>query len=535
MKFIMMSDTHYISRSMVPDGDSETLLNIAVTEQALYQAAEETDTIIISGDLTDRGDRPSHEELVKILRDIKSKGKNVYVIFATHDFNHHHAFVRKHGDTAAKFRSEPWMNPYFDPEGVSFRELVKPEFSHLSEEECTPALVESCTPEEIWELYREFGREQAISADDGSFSYCVDLDENTRCLMLNDIFRNEEGLKDKSPSFTPSCFRWMKKMIDEARWEGKYIFAVTHHPLAPTVPLHRVGTDNRNLRSPLTGHLLADLGLDLVFCGHAHASVVNCLTSDKGSRLWQILTPSVRFYPPVYRRVELDGAAHTVSYEITDIKTPSGLKIAESDLREHYYRQFYQQYYREYSSIKPPLDKLVKNGRVKDIYFLIRKNAGLTASEYAAVKDRKLYDMIVNAVFNMLTGDGAYTPETVEYRLMMSIAALADSVIDAQPFMDIRGKSLQGYTVAQLFETVLFKNGISDNKAVLDLTSAPKETVKTPEFSSHAGDILMTALCVIAVPLSLLLPPAAAIGLPVKTVLKKLNLKKHPPVIKDRY
>ena len=76
MKFVMMSDTHYISRRMIADkSDAETMLQPAVTEQALRQAAENADTIIISGDLTDDGDRPSHEDFIKLLRELKAQGK----------------------------------------------------------------------------------------------------------------------------------------------------------------------------------------------------------------------------------------------------------------------------------------------------------------------------------------------------------------------------------------------------------------------------------------------------------------------------
>ena len=524
----MLSDIHYISRRMVCDqNDTETLIHIATAEQALFQAAEESETIIISGDLTDDGDRYSHEDLVEILRRLKAMGKKIYVIFATHDFHHHRAFVRMHGDTQAQFKEKPWELPFFNPENVRYKDFVKPEYSHLTEEECTPKLVESCTPEEIWEMYREFGRDQAISSDDGSFSYCVDLDENTRCLMLNDIFRNEEGLYDKSATFTPSCFRWIKTEIDKAKEEGKFIFVCSHHPFMPSVPLHRLGTTNRNLRSPAAGHMLADMGINLAFTGHTHINCMNFLESEKGNLLCNLMTASVRFYPPTYRKIDLDGNGKILSYETVDVKK-ADIDINEETLREYYYKEFYADYLRKYTNIKPPFNKIVAEGKVGEYLFPFKRKAKLTDEEWASLKNKKLFDFVTSAIFNMVTGDGKFTPETPEYRLFMSFAAVADSIIDAQPFYDIRKKSLGGYTVRETVESLLFKNGLPDNKATVDFTVKPQKIIKTPDVKSHAGEILMAAVCVAAIPLSLLVPPAVAVGLPIKTVLKKLQLKKTP-------
>ena len=536
MKFAMLSDTHYISRRMLCDkNDKETLLKIAASEQALKQAAELSDTIIISGDLTDDGDRYSHEDFVKLLRKYKEAGKKIYVIFATHDFHHHRAFVRMRGDTKAEFKECPWEQPYFNPEGVRYKDYVKPGFSHLTEEECTPKLVESCTPEEIWEMYREFGYDDAVSADVGSFSYCIDLDENTRCLMLNDIFRNEEALHDISATFTPSCLRWMKTVLDDAKKEGKFVFVCSHHPFMPTVPIHRLGTSKRNLRSPAAGHMLADMGINLAFTGHTHASCVQFLESDKGNVLCNVMTASTCYYPPCFRMVDLDGAGGRIDYEVIDVTTPEGAEFPEPTMRDHFYKLFYEDYFRQYSSVKPPLDKIVKEGRVKDFAFLFKKKAGLTDSEYDELKDKKIFDLATDIIFNMITGDGKFTPETPVYRLMMTAAAAADSIVDAQPFSDIRKNVFKGYSVRQIVEDMLFKNGVPDNKASFDFTVKQGKTVKTPQYDSCAGDILMTVLCVLAVPLSLLAPPVIAAGLPIKTVMKKIKLKKNPSKPLMRY
>jgi len=527
MKFAMMSDTHYISRRMIADpNDKEIMLQPAVTEQAVLQAAEKNDVIFIIGDLTDRGDRYSHEDFAAFLRTVKEKGKKIYVIFATHDFHHHKAYVQKFGEKT-NYKSHPWDAPWYDIDKMQARDLVCDEFSSLSEEECRPQLVEALSPDEIWEIYKEFGPDEAYSVQRESYSYCLDLDEKTRCLMLNDIFRNEEAIKDKSPTYSPACFKWIKQMYDEAQRDGKYIFACSHHPFLPAVPAHRLGagTENRDMRSPIVGHTLADMGFDLVFSGHSHFCNTGYLKSPAGNLLFDITAPSVRFYPPAYRNVELDSENRRIKYDCEYINTPDSVEIEEESLFEHYHMDFYNQYYRKITGSSDLVKKIMDNLCVKDIYFLVKKTAKLSQSEYESVKNRKMFDVIIDTAFNMLIGDGKYTPDTPEYKVMMSLCAKLDSIIDTQPFADIRKKYLGGYSISQIIEPMLFNNSVSDREADFDFTKEPEKRIETPKYTSYAGDVVMAIIYAIAVLVSGTAPVIAAVSIPLLTIKKKLNSK----------
>ena len=120
MKFAVLSDTHYISRRMIADPDNKELnMQPAVTEQAILQAAKEADLLLITGDLTDRGDRYSHEDFSAFLNEVKAKGTKIYVLFATHDFNHHKTYTRKFGEKI-RYKSEPWAKPWVDMKNILF-------------------------------------------------------------------------------------------------------------------------------------------------------------------------------------------------------------------------------------------------------------------------------------------------------------------------------------------------------------------------------------------------------------------------------
>ena len=163
MRFAMMSDTHYISRRMITDKtDKELMLQPAVTEAAVLQASKDCDVLFIVGDLTNSGERFSHEDFSAFLREVKQNGTKIYVIFATHDFHHHKAYVRKHGGKI-EYKSTPWDSPWFDIENADWKSLVKDEFSSLPEEELIPELVPALSPEEIWEIYMDFGPNDAYS------------------------------------------------------------------------------------------------------------------------------------------------------------------------------------------------------------------------------------------------------------------------------------------------------------------------------------------------------------------------------------
>ena len=52
----------------------------------LLCADTSTDIVVLAGDTTRDGELASHAEFIEMLRDLKKRGKRVYVITATHDY-----------------------------------------------------------------------------------------------------------------------------------------------------------------------------------------------------------------------------------------------------------------------------------------------------------------------------------------------------------------------------------------------------------------------------------------------------------------
>lgn len=528
MRFAVLSDTHYISKStLYGEGSARDLLrhdiNLSVFES--LQKRTDIDTVLITGDLTDAGDMDSHKEFVEILGQLKASGKNVYVLTATHDFHFSRAWVSMY-DWPVKYKQRPWERPWCDLERIDYKALVTEDHAHLPAEDCVPQVKRVAFPDELWELYRDFGRDQAFSVCESAYSYAVKLEEKLWCLMLNNNFRDVDANFDFSPTYSPACFRWIEEIVRQAKEEGAFVFACTHHPLVPPVPAYKIGGTSRNMRSPTVCHTLADIGITLVFSGHTHFANVAFGCSDRGNVLCDVTTPSICFLPPAYRLVDLDAAGHRIRLTSVETENTPALGVEEPSIKAHFIKEFLAEQKKKAEALPHGLGKIALAAEVRHFYPLCRKTAGLTNAEYGRIRNKKIFDLIMDAAINMQTGDGGYTPDTPEYKFLMGLCAVLDSVIETQPFYPVE-KKLQGYTISQIVEPMLYKNGVPDNNAEFDFDRLPNEA-PAAAFHSNAGDVLMLLLSAAAALLSPLSPAVTALALPALTLLKKKKREKNP-------
>ena len=531
MRFAVLSDTHYISKSTLYNGGANSPRDVLRHEINLkvfddLKARTDIDTVLITGDLTDAGDRDSHREFAAILQDLQDSGKKVYVLTATHDFHFSRAWVSVY-EQPLRFKQRPWETPWFDRERTDYKSLVADEFADLPAEECKPLLKPVAFPDDLWEIYRAFGRDQAFSTCESAYSYAVKLEDKLWCLMLNNNMRDVDAMMDFSASYSPACYHWIEEIMKQAKEEGAFVFACTHHPLVPPVPAYKLGGTTRNMRNSYACHTLADLGLSLVFSGHTHFANVAFGCSEHGSVLCNVTTPSICYLPPAWRLVELDPEAHRLKQQVVEIEKTDAMQVKEPTLREHFVQEFIDDQRRSMEKLPHGLGKIVLNMRVKHLYPLCKGAAKLTKAEYAQIAETKMFDIIMDATVNMQAGDGQYTPDTPVYKFMMGLCAVLDSVISAQPFYPLE-KKLQGYTVSQIIEPMLFNNGVPDNDAEFVFDRLPAGRFATRAYRSYAGDILMLVLSAAAVLVSPLSPLATSLALPLLTLAKKKKNLRSP-------
>ena len=537
MRFAVLSDTHYISKSTLYGGGEHSprdVLRHEINRKVFEDLKERSDldTVLITGDLTDAGDMDSHREFAAMLRELRDSGKKVYVLTATHDFHYSRAWVSVY-DQPVSYRQRPWERPWCDLENTDFRALVTKEHRHLSAEECAPLVKPVASPDDLWEIYREFGRDQAFSRCYSAYSYAVRLEDKLWCLMLNNNFRDVDAMYDASPTYSPACYRWIASVVRRAKKEGAFVFACTHHPLVPPVPAYKIGGTPRNMRNSYVCHTLADIGISLVFSGHTHFADVAFGSSDRGNVLCNVTTPSICFLPPAWRIAELHPETHRLKLCTVPVGKSDAMQIPEETLRAHFIKEFVEDQKRKIDNLPHALGSVVQRIQVKHLYPLCKSAAKLTAQEYAQIADRKLFDIIMDLTIHMQAGDGQYTPDTPMYKFMMGLCAVADSVIAAQPFYPLE-KKLQGYTLTQIIEPMLYNNGVPDNDADFVFDRLPEKRFEPPVYRSRAGDVVMVVLSAAAVLLSPLSPVAVSLALPVMTVLKKKK-NRRSPVVPERY
>ncbi len=297
LKFFLVTDTHYYNYEALGWSDhvDQKTLNEsgAIIDAAFDQmiAQQDTEIVLVAGDLSNNGERASHDGLIPKLRRLQENGKKVYVITATHDY----------GQTSISDNGEN-RRP-----GVTYRN-------------------------ELRGLYNEFGFCDAI-AEFEELSYVVQLAPGYRLLCLND-----DGDGRAFCGYYPKQMDWILEQIRKAKEEGQFLFAMTHHPVLPPSPIYPL-ISRRDMLGDYenTSTILADAGLRFIFTGHTHMQNIGHKTTAKGNRLYDINTGSLVGYNTPIRKVTIDGdAMHVQTQRVANFDWDLKGKSVSEYLKEHF-------------------------------------------------------------------------------------------------------------------------------------------------------------------------------------------------------
>ncbi|MEE1283884.1 MAG: metallophosphoesterase, partial [Acutalibacteraceae bacterium] len=288
LKLTVITDTHYYSpltgtsgsayesalmRSQKLLGGSRELLQAAFDK---IVADKSSDIVLIAGDVTNDGEEAAHSEFREMLRDLKAKGKKVYVITATHDY---------------KEKCKKYV-------GDKIEEM--------------PGLLR----EELFDFYHEFGADEAISCKPEYMSYIVQLPDNVRLFALND----DRGIEGE-------FLDWVREQAEDARKNGQFIIAMTHHPIIPPSPMYELigkGDMHRNYKDIRKEY--ADMGIQLMLTGHTHTHNIGRIFSERGNAFYAVSTGALIGYPAPTRKLTIEDnfvKVETEKVEKADIDTNS--------------------------------------------------------------------------------------------------------------------------------------------------------------------------------------------------------------------
>lgn len=277
LRLAVATDMHYLSprlveggeliRQAAENGDGKMMhLSEHITDAFFAgMKAAKPDALILSGDLTLNGGTASHEDFAAKLKELEQSGINLLVIPGNHDIDMEYAI--NYADTGA---------------------------------EKAPAL----SFEEFCSLYGDFGPDLALSRDEYTFSYTVQLAEELRLIMLD---TNSYG----TGTIKSSTLEWLEGQLKEAQAAGAEVITVSHQNLYAHNRLLSFGYRLYNADKLLA--LLEEYGVLCHLSGHIHSQSVY------ESAVPEIVTSSLTVSPAQYGVLEYDGSSLEYRCVETDV------------------------------------------------------------------------------------------------------------------------------------------------------------------------------------------------------------------------
>lgn len=196
--------------------------------------------LVLSGDLSQNGEKVNHEELAKKLEKVQADGIQVLVIPGNHDINH------------------PWSATYFDDKVT---------------------LADPTSSEEFYQIYHQFGYDQASSRAPDSLSYVYRIDEKYWLMMLDSCMY--EPVHETGGKLSDETVNWMKTQLEEARKQGVTMIPVSHHNLLDESTLYPEECTIENSKEVTA--LLEQYGVPVYLSGHLHLQRIKKHTSKQGA------------------------------------------------------------------------------------------------------------------------------------------------------------------------------------------------------------------------------------------------------------
>lgn len=455
LRFYQITDLHYYpARELKASGkawEKRALYDqrcVAESEAIVDAALEyiagnsEIGIVLITGDVVCDGELAGHLSLAKKLEKLKSAGKRIFLITASHD-----------------------IRP--DPKGYS--------------EEKGEYIVECATKEQLFDIYYDFGLNEALSIHKPTSSYCVQLEKGYRLIMLND---DREGWGADSYGFSEEQLQWAKDQINAAHKAGDEMLAVCHHPLLSPVKFYRSFSPHEMIDDcDKVAGFLADNGVRVLFTGHTHMQNINYYDSPQGNRLYEINTGCLTAYPSPIREISLNGnTLEVVTRHLDRINYDIQCKPYMTYLQEHFDFMLHDIFYsaahdidrfcelgESFSLKKEQAEKLKVpiNLAGKILESLTFKKAGRLLGVLHKIAPRmydvRLCDFLITLVNNVYGGTRDYAPGSAEYDSFM---ALADRGVSLLPVKNLKQKYNE--KIRPILSDILFNaNGIDSNNAVI--------------------------------------------------------------------
>ncbi|GGH19846.1 metallophosphoesterase [Paenibacillus segetis] len=324
LNLFVATDLHYLSPDLhdngqafqeyIKNGDSKLLnysdpLADSFVNDVIH---EKPDVVILSGDLTNNGEKKSHSELANKLKQIEQSGTSVYVIPGNHDI------------------LNPWARS-FKTDGQYVTDYI--------------------TPKEFTTIYNNFGYDEALSRDTDSLSYVAEISDDLWLLML-DTSKYDNNVILKIPQtdgeVSKETLDWIQENTRLAEEKRVNIITVMHHNLIDHSDVSSNGFTLNNHEEVL--NVLKKSNISLVLSGHIH---IQDIQSEKN--VYDIATSAFGVYPHQYGTLHYSPNPSSIEYrtQMVDVEKWSeqeGIKNEDllhfsSYARDFFYEDSYRKAY----------------------------------------------------------------------------------------------------------------------------------------------------------------------------------------------
>ena len=461
--FYHVTDTHYYSKrnykyDYVTAPQANTEICMRASEEAFKKALdiiakdEDTNTFIITGDLTNHGDAYSHEEMVALLKEATENGLDPYVVTDSHDY------------------------PDFDVHDIDENGKKVLFTDHLEREKVVP-------------MYYPFGRNKGFDSFSDDTTYIAEILPGLYYIAMGYDF-DPQG---RGSLFSDELMAWVKDHVEKIKAKGGVVICSTHRPIIAPSPAYEImGKGNTFFDGEKRIRELADMGVRLFFSGHTHIQRMKEVVSDKGNKIYSVQTSSLAGFPPKMRKVTIDTDKGTVDIKTIDIDLPElnlGMSFTEYARKgflgivegipynmEHNIEAFLEtdggvalpeDLIRKYPKVVMFLGRKLNGLTYAKVAKFSKKYHNLTEKDLADVKDNKFVDLVFKLVSNLYRGNAAYAPDSPEYKIMIGTMKKLEKLLSV--FRVNIKDILSGYTLTEFVEPLLYNSGIDDDNVTLQV------------------------------------------------------------------
>ncbi len=447
LKFYVITDTHYFKNSLgafgeeyekFMDGEQKCFAETESINKAVFRYLEESkeaDIVLIAGDLSFNGEKESNKAFSSLLKDFKEKsGKKIFIVTAGHDYN----------ETSFAFNETGRITI----EGTEFSEL--------------------------YDLYREFGFDDAIEFNKERLSYVAELSEDVRLLVIcNDT------PEEKNVEYSEDFLAWIEEQAKKAQADSKMMIAMEHYPVLPGQPMLALIDDARQKGSEKLIETLADNGVHLIFTGHMHNQSINVVQTEKGNNFFDVCTGSVIGCPAFMRLVTIKDME---TVEIESIPIPEFDWDKKGMTGKEYLKVLFEKMIRNYIyCMEHDTERFLEKFRIKKtpliikiVKFLGKKLSVMTIGKFTRllfvkadnrIKDNSFVDIAIDIVRYLFEGNQPFVEGTPE----------GDTILKVFRRLSLFVKKIKGSQGEELdlYETLkhsVGNYGIDDYNAVLSFS-----------------------------------------------------------------